>query len=185
MTAGSVNEAKGYLKQAISADPNKGAAHCELGDIYWKKENDIDKAVAEYRLAISAEPTVPDAYEDLATALEAKGQKEEAIEVWGKALVYTDDSMKKEKIKEHIDLLEKGPASSASPSVEQRPEAISREQTKDLEREVRQQKPSETRRIETAPVNVGSDFQDVKEDTATIDLAKEAKKRAKEKKAGQ
>jgi tetratricopeptide (TPR) repeat protein len=187
-STGAYAEAKGYFKQAIGAEPTKGEPHAQLGDIYWKKDNDLDKAIGEYKLAIAAEPTVAEFYEALAPALEAKKKTDEAIEMWKKAQMYVDDAMKKEKIQDKIDRLQKGPEAAAGPSGSsgsQPTSTISKEQTKDFERSLRPEKTKETRTLETQPVNVGSDFAEMKADTGSWDLTKEAKKRAQEKKAAQ
>jgi Flp pilus assembly protein TadD len=178
--AGAATEAKGFLERAMTAAPSKGEPHSDLGDIYWKKENNVDKGIAEYRVALTLEPANPAFYQSLAMALENKGQKKEAIDVWKKSLVYIDDALNKEKVQDRIDRLEKG--SSAPPPTSN----FSKEQTKDLERELRPETPrKETKRIDTKPVNVSSDFEDVNADSSGWDLAKEAKKRAQDRKAGE
>ncbi|MBN2037262.1 MAG: tetratricopeptide repeat protein [Chitinispirillaceae bacterium] len=183
-----VQEAKQYLKQAIVNDPNNGEPHSELGTIYWKHDNDIDKGIAEYRRAISVEPTNPAHYDNLANALVKKGQEKEAIENWEKAMIYIDDALQKEKIQDRIDRLQKGPASTASSKTEgsgAESGAKLKEQTKDLERELRRTERTSSRRIETKPVDVSGDFADMAADTSSgWDLQKEAKKRAAEKKSG-
>jgi tetratricopeptide (TPR) repeat protein len=181
MTAGNIEEAKQFLKQSITSDPNKGEPHQELGNIYWKKDNDIDKGIAEYRIAVSVEPSVPAFYESLAIALESKGQKEEACEVWKKSLVYIDDAMAKEKVQDRIDRLEKGAIT--TPAGGSGGTDITSQQTRDLEREMRAGNPSESRRMESGPVDVGKDLSDInKTDDNAWDLEKEAQKRAKDKK---
>jgi tetratricopeptide (TPR) repeat protein len=179
-------EAKEYFKQAAAAEPGKGEPHVQLGDLYWKKDSDLDKAIVEYKLAVSIEGSSAENYEALATALEAKGQKKEAVETWKKALTFLDDALKKEKVQDRIDRLEKGgESSSSSSSATARPGTISKEQTKDFERDLRPEKSRETRTMETAPVNIGSDFDQVKSDSSSWDLTKEAKRRALEKKAAE
>ena len=184
MAAGGAAEAKEVLKKAIALEPGKGEPHSELGDIYFKKENDVDKAVAEYRLAISLEPSNPAFYQNLAMALENKGQKQEAIEVWKKMLPYLDDAINKEKIQDRIDRLEKGSVTAPGFSGGAGGPAFSEEKTRKLEQELRPETPrKETKRIETRPVNVSEDIEQVNADSSSWDISKEAKKRAQEKKS--
>ena len=182
---GAVAEAKSYLKQAIAAAPDKGEAHSELGDIYWKNENDSGKAITEYQEAIVVEPSNPAYYQQLAWALETRGRKADAVDVWKKALVYVDDPMKKEEIQGRIDRLGKGAqvtGGTVSESTSAEP-GISADHTRDLERELRSDESrGDTRRLETKPVDVSGDLQQLKADTTSWDLTKEYKKRYKEKK---
>ncbi|MBN1131210.1 MAG: tetratricopeptide repeat protein [Chitinispirillaceae bacterium] len=183
-----VKEAKEYLKQAMVNLPNKGDANAELGTIYWKTDNDIDKGIAEYRAALAKEPTNPAFYEDLALALESKGQKDEAIETWKNSLVYIDDALNKEKIQDRIDRLEKGmtgTSSGASGAGSAESGAKLKAQTADLERELRGDEQKSTRSIDAKPVNISKDFDAVSEDESSgWDLEKEAKKRAADKNKG-
>lgn len=177
----SYDEAKGVLKQAIVASPDKGEAHAELGTIYWKNENNLEKGISEYRLAISKEPSNPAFYQDLASALEAKKETKEAVETYKKALMFTDDVLAKDKIQDKIDRLEKGSVSSGS-SASADVQSGSTLQN-NLEKELRDEPARGTRRINTKSVNVSKDFSDVNADTNAFDLNKEAKKRAQQKKA--
>jgi tetratricopeptide (TPR) repeat protein len=180
-----VKEAKEYLKQAIANMPNKGDAHVELGTIYWKYDNDFDKGITEYRTAISIDPSNPAFYQELASALESKGKREEAAEELKKSLTYIDDALVKEKVQDRIDRLEKGSTGSGSASSGNGGQAASEQlqtQTKDLERELRGDGQKSSRRINPQTVNVSNDFADVAADTSsTWDIQKEAKKRAAKK----
>jgi Flp pilus assembly protein TadD len=181
-----VKEAKEYLKQAIANMPGKGDAHMELGTIYWKNDNDIEKGIKEYNTAISVDPTNPAFYQELASALESKGQRNEAVETLKKALTYIDDVLAKDKVQDRIDRLEKGSTGTGSESSgaqsKEESNAQFKSQTKDLERELRGEDQKSTRSMSTAPVNVSNDFADVSADTSSWDLQKEAKKRAANKK---
>ena len=184
VAAGTLTEAKEVLKKVIAAEPGKGEPHSELGDIYWKKENDVDKAMAEYRTAISVEPNNPQFYQDLAMAFEHKGQKQEAIETWKKALPYIDDAMNKEKIMDRIDRLEKSTVTTPGFGGAPVNTALSRKKTEDLKRELRPDTPrKETKRMETLPPDVGGDLNDISADSSSWDLTKEAKKRVQDRKA--
>jgi Flp pilus assembly protein TadD len=184
IAAKKVTEAKQYLKQAIANLPNKGDPHVELGNIYWKTDRDLEKGITEFRTAVSLEPSNPAFYQDLAAALESKGQKEEAAETLKKSLVYIDDVLAKDKVQDKIDRLEKGGASGAETASGTNGKADNAQlqaQTKDLERELRGDEQKSTRRIDAKPVNVSNDFADVAADTSGWDLQKEAKQRAAKK----
>ncbi|NLP04001.1 MAG: tetratricopeptide repeat protein [Fibrobacter sp.] len=181
---GKTDEAKGYLKQAIAANPNNGDAHWELGNIAWKKDNDREKAISEYKLAITVQPNGAHFYENLALALEDKGDKAGAIDVLKKSLIYTDDALKKEKIKEKIELLEKGDTANAKKADDSDTKLTTKSQINDLRKELgKGEKSSETQRINTAPIDVMGDLNDLNVDDggSTLDLKSEAKKRAEKK----
>jgi Flp pilus assembly protein TadD len=185
VATGAADEAKEILKKVITTDSTKAEPHAELGDIYWKKDNDIDKAITEFNTAISLEPANPEHYQDLAMALESKGQKQEAIEVWKKAMVFIDDVLNKEKIRDRIDRLEKSVVT--TPGFRGAPggATFTEEKTRDLERELRAKETrKESKRIDAPPpVDVSSQLEEVSADTGEFDLAKEAKKRAQDRKS--
>lgn len=178
ISAGKSEEAKNYLKQTTAANPNNANAHCELGNIYLKKDNDAAKAISEYKLAISLKPEAS-YYESLASAYEVKGDKSEAVEALQKALVMTDEVLKKEKIQDKIDRLEGKSVTSTSSSSTSDSFATTNQVT-DLKKELRDKPESETKRIETQPVNVMGDLQDLnsEDDSKPLDLKSEAKKKA-------
>jgi Flp pilus assembly protein TadD len=184
IAGGSVAEAKEVLKKVIAAEPGRGEPHSELGDIYWKRENKIDTAIAEFRLAISLEPNNPAFYQDLATALESKGQKKEAIEVWKKSLPHIDDALNKEKVQERIDRLETSLITTPAFGSGAAAAALSKEKTEDLRRELRPETPrKDTRLLDAPPPDVGSELEQVGSDSTVWDLTKEAKKRVQERKS--
>jgi tetratricopeptide (TPR) repeat protein len=178
---GQINDAKSYLKQTIAANPNNGEAHYELGNVYWKKDRDIDKGIAEYKLAIAVQPQSAHLYENLALAYEEKKMKTEAMDTWKTALSHTDDVLAKDKIKDRIDRLETGstaPAAGAPKSSGGSSNTVTKEQINDLKNELRGTEKSQ-QRINTAPVNVMDDLNDMnEEDEKPLDLRDEAKKRA-------
>jgi Flp pilus assembly protein TadD len=184
VSAGTFAEAKEVLKKVIAVDPAKGEPHTELGDIYWKKENDVDKAIAEYRTAISLEQNNPQFYQDLAMALESKGQKKEAIEAWKKAAGNTDDALNKEKIMDRIDRLEKSTVTTPGFGGAPVDTALSRKKTEDLKRELRPETArKDTKLMDAIPPDVSGDLEQMNADSSSWDITKEAKKRVQDRKA--
>jgi tetratricopeptide (TPR) repeat protein len=178
ISIGKTEEAKNYLKQTTAANPNNANAHCELGNIYLKTDNNADKAISEYKIAISLKPDAS-YYESLASAYEVKKDKAQAVEVLKKAIVMTDDVLKKDKIQDRIDRLEGKNVTNPTPSVPSE-DFSNPDQVNDLKKELREKPESKTKRIETQPVNVMGDLQDLntEDDSKPIDLKSEAKKKA-------
>lgn len=183
VSIGKYKEAKNYLQQAVAANPNNGQGRWELGNIYWKNEKNLDKGISEYKLAITADPSQPVYYGDLASAYEAKGDKDAAVETLKKSMVYIDDALQKEKVQDRIDRLElgdspKGAEGSSSPKL------TTKNQINDLRSELREpQKKEDVKRLDTKPVDVMSDFDDLNESDKDVedplDLEKKAKNKAK------
>jgi|GEM_PF-629469 len=177
---GKIDEAKGYLKQSLGVNPNNGDAHWELGNLAWKKENDLEKAISEYKLAITVEPSGAHFYENYALALEEKGDKAGAIDVLKKSLIYTDDALRKEKINEKIDRLEHGDNANVKSS-DEGTKLTTKSQIADLRKELGKGEKSDaqTQRLDTKPVDIMGDLNDLEKDEgSTFDLKSEAKKRA-------
>jgi tetratricopeptide (TPR) repeat protein len=184
VATGAAGEAKEILIKVIAVDTTKAEPHAQLGDIYWKKDNDVDKAIIEFRTAVSLEPANPAHYQDLANALESKGEKKEAIEVWKKSIVYIDDVLNKEKIKDRIDRLEKSMVTTPGFSGAPGGSLFTEQKTRDLERELRaDDSKKETKLLDAPPPNVDSDLEQMVADSSGWDLAKEAKRRAQDRKA--
>ncbi len=170
-------DAKEFLKKAIAAQPDKGEAHGELGDIYFNKEHDTGKAIVEYQAAIMVEQNNPAYYQQLAWALQNTGRTQEAIEAWKKAQVYLDDPLQKEEVQHRIDQLEQG-GKTTGDSIGSRPResTMTRRQTEDLEREVRPDTSKGVRRLESKPVDITGDIDQLNADTTSLDLTKELNK---------
>jgi Flp pilus assembly protein TadD len=171
------DEATKYFKQALSVNPNNTGALYELGTIYWKKKGDKEKALSEFKLAVSLQPDNPSLYDNYAQLLYEMGSKDDAIELLKKSLVYIDDLLKKEKVQSQIDKWETGGNSRTTQS-SKAARLETKNQINDLKSELRKDT-TDTRRIETKPVNVLSDFDDLNsEPEPKLDLQSEAKKRA-------
>ena len=182
-STGKYAEAKNYLMQAIASNPGNGVARWEIGNIYMDKENNTDKAIKEFELAITADPSQPAFYESLASAFEKKGKKDKAIETLKQSLVYIDDALQKEKIQDRIDRLELGdaPKGTGGGGVKM----ATKNQIDDLKKELRTSEKSETRTIETQPVDVMGDFNDLnsdEEEENPLDLEAAARKKAEQNK---
>ncbi|NLD98508.1 MAG: tetratricopeptide repeat protein [Fibrobacter sp.] len=173
-----VTEAINYFKQVIATNPNNGEAHWEMGNLYWKKDKDYDKAIAEFKLAVMVKPEASELYDNLAIVYEEKKMKAEALETWKKALATTDDILRKDKIKDRIERLELGSSASGQDSKAAVPEMNTKSQINDLKKELRQD--ASQQRINAAPVNVMDDLNDINTDKQepSLNLLEEAKKRA-------
>lgn len=66
-----------YAAKAVELSPNDANGHQKLGDMY-RKQQDIPKAIAEYRVAISQNDRLFPVYFELAELLLTTGQVEEA-----------------------------------------------------------------------------------------------------------
>jgi tetratricopeptide (TPR) repeat protein len=186
VAANQLGEAKGYLKQAIAAEPDKGEPHSYLGDICLKNEHDTDAAILEYQAAIMVEQNNPNYYEQLAWALECKGRRQGALDSWKKAIVYIDDPMQKEDVKNRIDRLEKSPDTGGGAGMSSPHEStMTRRQTEDLERQVRSDSSREGARLKTTRIDISGDLDQLNADTTSWDLNKELNKRTNENKSMQ
>jgi tetratricopeptide (TPR) repeat protein len=106
ITAKRIDEAKKYFQEAIATDPNNVEARWELAHIFWKNEKNPDRALQELKLATGARPDVASLYEGIAGILEEQGKKKEAAEQLKKAIIYTNDTLVKERLQKWIDNLE-------------------------------------------------------------------------------
>lgn len=100
--------AKHHLRSVLALDPRDADAHWELGNIYWKEDENVKDAIAEYKKAIEYQPNSQLFYQNLALLYESIGETEDAIKTWRAYLIYHDDAMRKEEIRERVERLEKG-----------------------------------------------------------------------------
>ena len=176
-STGKYKEAKNYLMQAIAANPSNGVARWEIGNIYAKNEKTLDKAINEFKLAITADPSQPAFYESLASAYETQGKTLKS------SLIYVDDALQKEKIQDRIDRLELGDAPKGQESAATK--MSTKSQIADLQKELRKKETNETKQIDTKPVDVMGDFDDLNspdEEENPLDLKAAAKKKAEQNK---
>jgi tetratricopeptide (TPR) repeat protein len=185
---GNIAGAKKYLSEAITKDANNAEAHWLMGNIAWKKENKQADALKEYEISVRLDPNSQVFYENLAKLQEEMGKKDDALATWKKYLIYLNEAIKKEEVKSHIDKLERGEstASTSKSDAKAAREQSSQENTEKmqkLQKELRKDNQGGTKRMETQPVDIGSDIANISKDTSgTIDIRKEAKKKAEEKK---
>lgn len=185
---GNIAGAKKYLSEAIAKDANNAEAHWLMGNIAWKKENKQADALKEYEISVRLDPNSQVFYENLAKVQEEMGKKDDALATWKKYLIYLNEAIKKEEVKSHIDKLERGEstASTSKSDAKAAREQSSQENTEKmqkLQKELRKDNQGGTKRIETQPVDIGSDIANISKDTSgKIDIRKEAKKKTEEKK---
>ncbi|MBN1308428.1 MAG: tetratricopeptide repeat protein, partial [Chitinispirillaceae bacterium] len=185
-STGKFAEAKNYLMRAVAANPNNAEARIELGNIYWKNEKKIDKGIEEYKKAVVAQPSAVAAYDALASAYEAKGDKAQAVETLKNSLVYIDEALQKEKVQERIDRLELGDTQKGTE--EGGTKLTTKSQIDDLKKELRTTEKTQTQQIETAPVDIMGDLKDLsaaEDNENPLDLKSEAKKKSAEKKSAE
>lgn len=176
------DEAIKCLNKVAEAYPNNGEAHFELANIYWKRQNNLDKALAEYKLAVTLTPENMGFYENYKNALLEKGEKVDAIELLKSALLKTDDPLRKDRFQTEINRLETGSSTGQSAIAMEKLE--SKENISDLKSELRKSSVNEGKRIDAKPVNVLGDLESLSADTAStpkLDLRSEAKKKAADK----
>ncbi len=181
-------EAIGYLKSALAINPNDADAIYETGNLVWKADKNQQEALKLYRKAVTLEPNSQVFYENLGLLLEEMDQKEEAIDVWRKYLVYLDDALKKENIEGRIEMLERGEAPSGKESPEKLFGTTNRKSdVADLQAEVQgdREEGASARVISTRPMNVEGDLEGLDKESESdfdFDMKRAVKKKMKEKK---
>ncbi len=188
ISLGRQDEARGYLKAATTLDPNEAEAYWELGNIAWEKDKDHEEAIKNYKKAIQIAPNSQVYYENLALLQEHLDRKEEAVKTWRSFLVYLDDALKKEQIRERISLLEKGESATGKVA----PEKLFGNSGAGFERlqgELRreEQKTDESKLISTESMNVMEELKGLTDDNESggmfdFNMDEEMKKRGTSKK---
>ena len=180
---GNIAGAKKYCQEAIANDPNNADARWQLGNILWKKENKPAEALKEYEISVKLDENSQVFYENLALLQEEMGKKDVALATWKKYLIYLNDAMKKEEVQKRIDKLEGGETVSTGKADaklnREKASQQNEEQMQQMKSELRKDSKTDTKRIDTKSVDVGSDFDKLGKDTGeALDLRKEAKKKA-------
>jgi tetratricopeptide (TPR) repeat protein len=190
MEKGNVAGAKKYLSEAIATNPNNAAAHWQLGNIYWKKENKPEDALKEYKTATTLDPNTAEFYESHALLLENLGRKDEAIATWKSYMIYVNDALKKEQTEQRITKLETGETVVTSKEDKKiARENLDQKEKADLDKlksEMRKDNggKGDTKRIDAPPPDVSGDLDDINKNQGEgLDLRKEAKKKAAEDKS--
>jgi len=181
---GDYGEAKKYLGQALVLNSTSGEIHWELGNIYWKNEDDLEKAISEFKRAVGVASDNPKYYESLAYALDEQGKTDDARKVLEKSLVYIDDALQKEKIRDRIKRWELGVTPADTSTSKENSSIISvpaggiekmKKDTYD-----RNNSGDTIQRIKTSPIDIMGDFknlQDSDEEDDVMDFDDELKKR--------
>jgi tetratricopeptide (TPR) repeat protein len=180
---GNIAGAKKYCQEAIANDPKNADARWQLGNILWKKENKQAEALKEYETSVKLDENSQVFYENLALLQEEMGKKDVALATWKKYLIYLNDAMKKEEVQKRIDKLEGGETVSTGKADaklnREKASQQNEDQMQQMKSELRKDPKTETKRLDTKSVDVGSDFDKIGKDTGeALDLRKEAKKKA-------
>lgn len=76
---------KTFWKATLKISPNSSRAHNNVGFIYLK-ENDMDKAIGEFNIAIKLNPRSYESYNNLANIYQNMGKQEKAIALYKRAI---------------------------------------------------------------------------------------------------
>lgn len=76
-----VDKAREAFGRALALDPGYGRAHAGMAGLYAEQGGDYDKAIEEYRIALSAEPDNPAYLYDMGWAYYRKGMTDRALEI--------------------------------------------------------------------------------------------------------
>jgi Flp pilus assembly protein TadD len=191
ISQGKEKEAKHYLKSAMAINPNDAEAYWEYANVLWNKDKDTEGALTNYRKAIALQPNSQVYYENLGLLLEElwkknkdESKRKEAVDVWKKYLIYLDDALKKERIQDRLDMIERGESPSGKATTEelfgknklQKEEKISRESGEEG---------GGTKTIQVETYDVGGDLNDLskeeegKGDAFDFDMKKAVKEKKK------
>lgn len=86
-----IEKAREAFCRALALDPAYGRAHAGLAGLYAEASSDYDKAIDEYRLALSAEPENPAYLYDMGWVYYRKGMTDEALKILTEASILSPD----------------------------------------------------------------------------------------------
>lgn len=86
-----IEKARDAFRRALAIDPGYGRAHAGLAGLYAEAGSDHDKAIDEYRLALSAEPENPAYLYDMGWAYYRKGMTDQALAILLQAATLSPD----------------------------------------------------------------------------------------------
>lgn len=86
-----IEKAREAFRRALALDPTYGRAHAGLAGLYAEAGSDYDKAIDEYRLALSAEPKNPAYLYDMGWVYYRKGMTDEALKILTEASILSSD----------------------------------------------------------------------------------------------
>ena len=86
-----VDKAREAFRRALALDPGYARAHAGVAGLYAEEGGDFEKAIEEYRLALTAEPDNPAYLYDMGWAYYRKGMTNRALEILTRASVLSPD----------------------------------------------------------------------------------------------
>ncbi len=197
LSQGKSKDAKHYLKGAIAINPNEAEAYWELGNILKSRSETVNEAISNYKKALALNPNAQNFYENYGLLLEDLWKKnkdetkrQEAIDVWKKSLFYINDALKKEKIQDRLDMLERGesPTGKATPEELFGSTSLSESSTQELENELDRDQKSDIKQIQVESYNVSDDLgglDEEEESSFNFDMEKAIEKKREEKEQGE
>jgi tetratricopeptide (TPR) repeat protein len=88
---GNIEEAEKYFRETIRINPNFADAHNNLGIILEMYHKKYDEAIYQYRQELKIQPDNPGVHYNLGIALAAKGERQEAIKHFQRAIYLNPD----------------------------------------------------------------------------------------------
>lgn len=82
---GALDEASGYLREAVKNEPSNQDGHLELGRVLYER-NDVNGAIAETEKVLALNPNHVDALYNLGAIYANLGNRERARSFWSKAV---------------------------------------------------------------------------------------------------
>jgi tetratricopeptide (TPR) repeat protein len=104
-----LEESLGYIQQAVALDPYNGAYLDSLGWAYFRL-GQLDLAEENLLKAIEQLRTTGVVYDHLGDLYFKKGNREQAIHYWEKALEQEDDELEKDQVAQKIEKARSGQA---------------------------------------------------------------------------
>ncbi|MDD5559663.1 tetratricopeptide repeat protein [Candidatus Methylomirabilis sp.] len=88
---GQIEKGREAFRRALVLDPAYGRAHAGLAGLYAETGGSYDKAIEEYRLALSVEPDNPAYLYDMGWVYYRKGMTDEALKILTEASILSPD----------------------------------------------------------------------------------------------
>ncbi len=159
--------AKQYLEQALNYDAQNAVAYYKLGNIYWEHYEELEKAAAQYRRAIDIRPDEAEFYYRLGMVLENMEKTDEALDVYTNAISYVDDALKRERIQNRIDIINKGESAAENKAVFE-PAGLPDEIATLTREDTVKKKEADTMDVSDLPTGMSDDMEMSAEDSASM-----------------